>query len=103
LRDQAVSTSGDAHQHVEIGGIRYSHIVDPKTGLGLIGRSSVTVVAPDCTTSDALATAASVLGPAKGSKLIESTRGAAGLFTQTTAEGVSAVETNQWKEQYRER
>jgi len=97
LRDRAVSTSGDAHQHVEIGGIRYSHIVDPKTGLGLKGHSSVTVVAPTCTTSDALATAASVLGPSKSSRLIESTTGAAALFLQTTAEGDSAVETDRWK------
>jgi FAD:protein FMN transferase len=103
LRDQAVSTSGDAHQHVEIGDVRYSHIVDPKTGLGLTGRSSVTVVAPVCTLSDALATAASVLGPARGSRLVESTPGAAALFTQATAEGVSAVQTKRWKEDYRER
>ncbi|MEK6325642.1 MAG: FAD:protein FMN transferase [Acidobacteriota bacterium] len=97
LRDRAVSTSGDAHQHVEIGGVRYSHIVDPKTGLGLTGRSSVTVVAPNCAASDALATAASVLGPAKGSRLIESTPGAAALFIQT-AEGDSTVETDRWND-----
>jgi FAD:protein FMN transferase len=97
LRDQAVSTSGDAHQHVEISGVRYSHIVDPKTGLGVTGRSSVTVVARNCTTSDALATAASVLGSVKGAKLIESTPGAAALFVQATAEGLSTVETNRWK------
>ena len=47
LRRAAVSTSGDAEQNVEIGGVRYSHIVDPRTGLGLVGRRSVTVVAPD--------------------------------------------------------
>ena len=98
LRDRAVSTSGDAHQYVEIGGVRYSHIVDPKTGLGLKGHQSVTVVALDCTTSDALATAASVMGPAKGSRLIDSTPGAAALFTQTTARGESMVETYRWKE-----
>src|SRR5262249_49612111 len=46
LRDAAVSTSGDAEQYVEIGGKRYSHIVDPRTGIGLVGRQSVTVVAP---------------------------------------------------------
>ena len=46
LHDAAVSTSGDAEQYVEIDGKRYSHIVDPKTGLGLVGRMSATVVAP---------------------------------------------------------
>lgn len=98
LRDRAVSTSGDAQQHVEIGGVRYSHIVDPRTGLGLKGHHSVTVVAPNCTTSDALATAASVLGPDRGSRLIESTPGATGIFTQTTAAGDSAFETSGWKD-----
>ena len=101
LRDRAVSTSGDAQQHVEIDGVRYSHIVDPKTGLGLTGRSTVTVVAADCTTSDALATAAAVLGAARGSKLVETTRGAAGLFAWATDDGVLKVETNSWKREYR--
>ena len=51
----AVSTSGDTEQFVEIGGKRYSHIVDPKTGMGLVGRMSATVVAKDGTASDSLA------------------------------------------------
>jgi hypothetical protein len=59
----AVTTSGDAHQAVEIDGRRYSHVVDPRTGLGVAGPAAVTVVARDCTTADAAATAASVLGP----------------------------------------
>ncbi len=58
LSNCAVSTSGDLHQSVEIEGIRYSHIVDPKTGLGLTSHLAVTIVAADATTSDALATAA---------------------------------------------
>ncbi len=61
-----VSTSGDEEQWVEIGGVRYSHILDPRTGMGLTGHSSVTVVAADATTSDMLATAVSVLGPGEG-------------------------------------
>jgi thiamine biosynthesis lipoprotein len=66
LANCAIATSGDAFRGVEIGGVRYSHIVDPKTGVGLKHRSSVTVLAHDCTTADALATAVSVLGPEKG-------------------------------------
>ena len=63
LAHQAISTSGDAFQFVEIDNVRYSHIVDPRTGLGLTQRSSVSVLARNCTDADALATAASVLGP----------------------------------------
>jgi len=62
LHHRAVATSGDAFQFVEIDGRRYSHIVDPSTGLGLTSRSSVSVLAPDCTTADAWASAASVMG-----------------------------------------
>jgi FAD:protein FMN transferase len=71
LANCAISTSGDAFRGVEIGGVRYSHIVDPKTGVGLKHRSSVTVIAPDCATADALATAVSVLGPDRGLELLK--------------------------------
>ena len=74
-----ISTSGDAEQWVEIAGQRYSHIVDPSTGLGLTGRRSVTVVAGDSMTSDMLATAVSVLGHDDGMALVEGTPGAAAL------------------------
>ena len=70
LANAAVTTSGDAFQAVEIDGIRYSHIVDPRTGLGVVGPAAVTVIAEDGTAADALATAASVLGPAEGAELI---------------------------------
>ncbi len=45
-QERGVSTSGDAERFVEIGGVRYSHVVDPKTGIGKTGRSSVSVIAP---------------------------------------------------------
>jgi thiamine biosynthesis lipoprotein len=98
LANAAVSTSGDAEQHVEIEGVRYSHIIDPKTGLGLTGRSSVTVVASDDTTADALATAVSVLGPERGLQVIDATPGAAALFLQASAHGVQIFESKRWKD-----
>lgn len=70
LSNFAISTSGDAFQFVEIAGVRYSHIVDPRTGMALTERCSTTVLASDGTTADALATAVCVLGPEKGLKLI---------------------------------
>jgi len=66
LHNCGVSTSGDLFQFVEIDGKRYSHIVDPKTGLGLTDRSLVTIIAKDAFTSDSLETTISVLGPERG-------------------------------------
>ena len=88
LKNAAVSTAGDANQFVEIGGVRYSHIVDPKTGLGLVGRRGVTVIAPQGVWADALDTAACILGPERGLKLIESQKGCAALFVHETADGI---------------
>ena len=63
LSNAAVSTSGDLHQSVEIDGVKYSHILDPTTGLGLTRRIAASVIADNAKLSDALATAACVLGP----------------------------------------
>ncbi len=65
LSNAAVSTSGDLHQSVEIDGTRYSHILDPGTGLGLTRRIAASVIASEAKLSDPLATAACVLGPAR--------------------------------------
>ncbi len=73
LTNCGVSTSGDLYQYVEFGGKRYSHIVDPRTGLGLTSRIEVTVIAADATTSDSLATAISVLGEKDGRALVSDT------------------------------
>jgi FAD:protein FMN transferase len=93
-----IATSGDAWQYVEIGGVRYSHIVDPRTGLGLTTRSSVTVVAPHGALADGLATAASVLGPEKGLRLIEETPEAAALFIWMENGAVKTAETSRFRE-----
>lgn len=77
LRNKAISTSGDAEQFVEIDGVRYSHIVDPATGLGLTNRLQASVIANSGLTTDPLATALCVLGPEKGKALIKKYRAAA--------------------------
>lgn len=75
VRNSAVSTSGDTEQYVEIDGRRYSHIVDPRTGLGLTTRIAVTVIAPKGETSDGLSTAISALGEKAGRELARRYRG----------------------------
>jgi FAD:protein FMN transferase len=71
LSNAGVSTSGDAEQYVELGGRRYSHIIDPRTGQALTNRIQVTIVADCATRSDALATTVCVLGPEEGLRLVE--------------------------------
>lgn len=71
LKNASVATSGDAKRFIEIDGVRYSHIVDPKTGLGLTNTSSVTVIAGDGMIADALASALSVLPPDAGLMLLK--------------------------------
>src|SRR5262245_44582294 len=88
LTNAAVSTAGDSEQFVEIGGKRYSHIVDPKTGIGLIGRRSVTVIARDGTTADGLDTGLCVLGPERGLPIVEKMDGVAALFVLETDKGI---------------
>lgn len=80
LRNHGISTSGDTEQYVEIGGKRYSHIVDPRTGEALTERTQVSVIAVDGTTSDALATGLSVLGVEKGLAVVERMPGVSAWF-----------------------
>ncbi len=70
-----VATSGDTEQFVEIDGVRYSHILNPATGLGLTRQEMATVVAPDGMTADALATACCVLGAPRALELAASRPG----------------------------
>lgn len=104
LVNRAVSTSGDAFQYVEIDGVRYSHIVDPATGLGLTERSSVTVIAPTGIQADGLATAATVLGREAGMKLIEESDGCAAVYivaddNSVTSRVSSRFSSFEWSDQ----
>jgi thiamine biosynthesis lipoprotein len=71
LENAAISTSGDTMQFVEIDGVRYSHVVDPRTGQALTNHYVATVIAPKGITSDSLSTACCVLGPEEGAKLVK--------------------------------
>jgi thiamine biosynthesis lipoprotein len=96
-----VSTSGDAEQWVELGGTRYSHILDPRTGRPLEGHTSVTVVAGDATTSDMLATAVSVLGPNEGRRLVDGWHGASAIIGVRDAGGDRWVKSSRWRDRVR--
>jgi FAD:protein FMN transferase len=72
LDDQSLATSGDYRNYFEVDGQRYSHTIDPATGRPVThSLTSVSVLAKDCLTADALATAIEVLGPERGMKLAE--------------------------------
>ncbi len=96
LKDKAIDTSGDYERYFIIDGKRYSHIIDPRTGYP-IGNNvvSASVIAPDSTTSDILATAMCILGE-KGFDIIKKSGGIdavlvteeAGRLTVKMSEGI---------------
>jgi len=88
LINSAIATSGGTYQYSEIQGKRYSHIVNPKTGVGSTVPASATVIAPDGMTADALATALCVMPPEEGLKLVESFPGVSALITIETPDGL---------------
>ena len=85
LANAAVSTSGYTAQFVEIHGVPYSHVVDPHTGVGLTNQFAATVIARRGITSDALSTAATVLGPERAKPLLRGF-GARGVVRKITGE-----------------
>ena len=71
LDNTAVSTSGDYERYFIKDGVRYHHILSPRTGKSVDSTQSVTVLGPDATTTDGLSTTIFVLGPTKGLALAE--------------------------------
>lgn len=83
LKNKAVSTSGTYENFVEIKGRRFGHIINPRTGYPVENDLvSVTIIADDCTTTDALATAVFVLGKENGLKLIKKYKAEAVLISK---------------------
>lgn len=75
LSRASVATSGDLFRWLEIGGVRRSHVIDPRSGLGLERRIAATVIAPSGAVADGLASALCVLGAERGIALVESLGG----------------------------
>lgn len=102
MNNCAVATSGDRYQYIRIDGVRYSHIVDPRTGRGLTESSEVTVISPDATLADALATTVSVMGPEKGIPLAEEHPGTAVLVLRNRDGKCETVRSPRWQKWLRE-
>ncbi len=86
LKNIAVSTSGDVYQFVEIEGVRYSHIVNPKTGLGLTNQRQVTVVAKHAAQADWLSTACCILPIEQALRLVKKEKATALILEQKNGE-----------------
>ncbi|MDW7695030.1 FAD:protein FMN transferase [Flammeovirgaceae bacterium SG7u.111] len=89
IKNKAIATSGDLYNYIEIDGVKYSHIVDPTTGLGLTRRITVTVIAKNGTTSDYLASAISVMGIEKGKDFLGKTKGIDVMITKKKEEKIA--------------
>ncbi len=103
LRNCGFATSGDLFQHVELGGKRYSHIVDPRTGLGMTDHNLVVVIAPDCVTANSLSTTTCVVGPERGLALVKATPGASVRVVRKPGGQVEVTESHSFVRYYEAR
>ena len=71
IANQAIATSGDLWQYVVVDGVRRSHIIDPRTGVGVVGPVSASVIAQSATDADAMATASCILTTKQALKIAE--------------------------------
>ncbi len=80
LANKAVSTSGPSEQHLDAGGVRYSHIINPLSGFGLTREITASVTARHGIDADSFSTAVSLLGVQRGIEFIEKHRDASVLI-----------------------
>jgi thiamine biosynthesis lipoprotein len=100
LHNAGISTSGDTEQNVEINGVRYSHVVDPATGLGLTNRIQVTVIGPNATTTDGLDTPLGIMGVQRALALVDSRRELAAFIQTRDAQGTHTFASAQFKKRF---
>jgi len=86
----AISTSGDYERFFEIDGVRYHHILDPRSLYPARGVRSVTVTAPSGLLADGLATALFVMGSKEGLALVERTNGVEALFVLASGDQMAS-------------
>ena len=80
ITDTSVATSGNYEKFVVIGGKKYSHTIDPKTGLPIRGIKSVTIICANAEIADAMATPVMIMGVKVGLDLINQVKGMAGII-----------------------
>jgi thiamine biosynthesis lipoprotein len=96
LHNAGVSTSGDSEQFFEINGVRYSHIIDPSTGLGMTNRIQDTIIGPHATITDGLDTPINIMGVRLGMALIDSQPKLAALVVTKDATGMHVFLSRQF-------
>lgn len=77
ISDMAIATSGNYEKFVVIDGIKYSHTINPKTGLPVTGIRSVTIICPNAEIADAMATPVTIMGIRAGLNLVNQVKGLA--------------------------
>jgi thiamine biosynthesis lipoprotein len=70
VTNMAVATSGNYEKYVMIDGVKYSHTINPKTGLPVTGIKSVTIISPNAEIADAMATPVTIMGIKAGLDMI---------------------------------
>jgi len=98
MKDGAVATSGNYERYYKVAGKKFSHIIDPRSGEAANAAVSVSLIAKDSFTADALATALSVLGPEDGLALIERLEGVDALILWKDEDGERIVESDGFSE-----
>jgi len=94
LTNCAIATSGNYRRFHTIAGERFGHIIDPRTGRPADLLPSVTIIASDTTAADALATAASVMGPEKALALLESLKDTEAMLVAGSPENPKIYRTS---------
>jgi thiamine biosynthesis lipoprotein len=77
ITNMAIATSGNYEKFITINGKRYSHTIDPKTGLPVTGIKSVTIISPNAEIADAMATPVMIMGIKVGLNMVNQVKGLA--------------------------
>ncbi|TMI91905.1 MAG: FAD:protein FMN transferase [Bacteroidetes bacterium] len=80
ITNTSVATSGNYEKFILIDGKKYSHTIDPKTGLPVRGIKSVTIICPNAEIADAIATPVMIMGVTTGLNLLNQMKGIAGII-----------------------